>query len=47
MCPGANAKKLDTVKGLDQFNFIERAGQHLDLVAAAFKRTHGLGMDVF
>ena len=46
VCPGANAEKLDTVKGIDQFDFIERAGKHLDLVAPAFKRADGLRMDV-
>ena len=46
VCPGANAEKLNTVEGVDQFGFIECAGTHFDLVAAALKRTDGLGMDV-
>ena len=43
---GTDAKKLDPVKGIDQFGFTEGAGARLDLVAAALKRTDGLGMDV-
>ena len=45
--PGADPEELDPIEGIDQFGFAEGTGTRLDLVAAALKRTDGLGMDVF